>query len=276
MFRRFRVTHPFILLALVLQMGSSSHAFAAAWTQEAGHSQFIYSHPYYNAGSFFDAGGHRQPQGTFVKHEENLYAEYGLRDGLTVGGSLSFNELRQKTPTGSITATGFTDPELFIRKRLWRNDHSVFSLQPLVKVPLPHGDGALSLGTEQPDAELRALYGYGVEAGGLQHFADVEAAYRVRGGAPSDELHLDATLGLRPRPDILVLGQAFSTFSVNAPTNPALNLASCSDYDLVKLQLSAVKTFHERYAVQAGVFDNIAGKNTGAGGGAMISLWVSF
>ena len=59
---------------------------------------------------------------------------------------------------------GISDPEFFWRKKLWSDEFSVLSVQPLLKLPSLTRDSTLPRsGTEKMDAELRLLGGHGFE-----------------------------------------------------------------------------------------------------------------
>lgn len=248
---------------------------AAAWNQSKGKSQIINTFTYYTTKRFFDASGDKQSQLRFTKLEYNPYAEYGVSDTLTLGINPSYQLLSQASNQGNLYNKGLADIELFLRRSLWKNDTTVFSLQPLIKIPsLNGGKGDPALSNNQIDTELRLLAGHSIKYWGQYHFANLELAYRKRWEAPGDEIRADGTLGLRWSDKNMLLCQSFNTFSLSNGGG-ALQLANSSDFDLNKLQASYVREISERLSLQSGVFTHIAGKNTGAGGGFLVSLWVN-
>lgn len=253
-------------------------AFAAAWTLKKEEKRVINTVSYYTTKTSFDNSGKKISQDSFTKIENNIYAEYGIMDYLTVGLSQSFQYLEQKNESGKIWNSGPTDTEIFVRNLLLIYDTSVFSLQPLIKIPGFYSEEQEPrLGNKQVDLEIRGLFGHGFLYDGKDHFANLELAYRRRMEEPGDEVRFDATLGLRPRGDILVLLQSFNTLSVNSSSAASgLQLANSTDFNANKIQVSVVKTLSDKYSLQIGGFQTLRGKNTGAGGGVMLSLWTNF
>ena len=76
---------------------------------------------------------------------------------------------------------------------------------------------------------LQALRGF--EAFGLPWFIEAQLGYRTRGQS-GDELRADLTLGLRPRPDLLLMAQSFSAFTPGA--------VASGGYAAQKFELSGV------------------------------------
>lgn len=264
------------ILSLFCCALASGHAQAAAWLQEEGRGEIIVNAVYYTTESSFDNNGNERTQPRFTKKEINPYLEYGLTDAITIGANVNFQDLSQDS--GGDNA-GMGDAELFFRMQVWEHEGAVVSLQPLIKIPGPYDSGdAPALGSDQTDVEMRVLLGQGFAIplwNAYPHFMNVEAAYRYRDGAPSDEWRFDGTLGLRPAEHTLILNQLFSVFALNEKTAPLL-LANSRDYDLVKYQLSLVQDIVPGTSVQAGVFRHLSGENTGAGGGALLSVWQAF
>ncbi|RIY02448.1 hypothetical protein D3218_03470 [Aureimonas flava] len=127
----------------------------------------------------------------------------------------------------------------------------------------PNGAGLL-----EGEIEGRLLAGYGFVVGGLPAFADGQAAYRAAGAITGDEIHADLTLGLRPRPDILLLGQSFSVVG--------LPKAGVEAFDQHKLRLSGVHDLTPRVSVQAGAWSAVAGRNALDERGLLAALWLKF
>ncbi len=268
-----------ILLASVIWhlISGCNAAYAGAWTQPPGHGQIIYSSSAYATESYFDNRGRRQSQPLYRKLEFNPYIEYGLFDGVTIGASLSYQYADQDVLFGRFWHRGPGDSEFFIRKRLWQQDGFVVSTEPMVKLPSPTSPAVYPrLGSSTPDAGLGFLFGYGFGSGDLHHFADIDIGYRYRFGAPQDQIRLAGTLGYSLTPNWMAMPQVFITRRRGTMQMPMFTLSPADDYDLVKLQLSAVYKFNEKISLQCGMFSHVAGKNTGGGGGLTVSLWQSF
>jgi hypothetical protein len=67
--------------------------------------------------------------------------------------------------------------------------------------------------------------------------------------------------------------QTFVTLRTSSPSNAAFTESASNDYNLVRLQLSAVYAFTPTISVQVGGFSDVDGKNTGEGNGALLALW---
>ncbi len=253
-------------------------AWTAAWTQPEGKTELIHNVFYYTTDESFDRAGNTIPQERFSKLEYNAYGEYGLREDVTVGASISTQYLRQAAVVGEDDSNlGIADVELFIRQRVWQNDAWVVSIQPLVKIAGPYDDrDTPQLGNGQMDMELRGLVGHTFSVAERYHFANLEVGYRKRFENPTDEVRVDGTLGMRFTEDWMVLAQTFNTLSIDSVAASPVLVTNSTDFDLHKLQLSVVHTIDDTWSVQLGGFQHVSGENTGAGGGAVFSVWMTF
>lgn len=193
--------------------------------------------------------------------------------------SLFLREVEFSDRFGSDRNFGLADPEVALRYRLSSPEsRTVWSIQGLVKLPVDTSSATPPLGNEQTDVEGRLLVGRGFSVGYRGAFWNVEGAYRFRDEAPADEFRLDATLGFDLTPDWLVMGQFFGIKGlengspISRPGNPTLE----TDYDLYKMQLSVVWRIAPSVRFQVGYVRDLAGRNTGAGHGAIFALWLKF
>lgn len=250
------------------------NALAAAWTQDAGDWQLINNIFYYGTDSYRDASGQKSKQPFYNKIEYNPYLEYGLSDDVTLGLSPSFQYVRQDIPAVDADNIGLADTEFFVRKRIFWDGQNVLSIQPLVKIPGPYdNDDTPSLGQGQTDAELKLLYGHAFDDA---HYLNLEAGYRYRFAAPGDELRFNAAYGYRPASDWLLLFEGQGIFAVEGAGGNTAFISNSADYDLVKLQMSAVYFLTEQTGLQIGAFNHVYARNTGEGGGVIVSLWHKF
>ncbi len=256
-----------------------SFAWAGAWTQPEGKSQLITNFSFYKTTEkFSEDDGERQATPRFTKYEINPYYEYGWRDGITLGGSTFLQRLRQRGEDGQTEDNeGIGETELFARFRVWEDGPAIVSVQPLIKLPPVYRDGdGPKAGRREHDVELSLLGGYGFSWLGQDHYLGLRGGYRRRFGLIGDQWKFDAELGLRYdehwmlRPQLSVTGKGddadLQFFSVSGQNN----------YDLTRLQLVANYRISERYTVEFGGFKHIGGDNTGAGGGVMTSLWITW
>ncbi|MCP5362130.1 MAG: hypothetical protein H6908_05815 [Hyphomicrobiales bacterium] len=254
-------------------------ASAGAWMQEPGHGQVIVDGIYYGTSDYYNRNGDEVSAPKLRKYEVLPYVEYGVNEQLTVGGSMSFQSINEDIPGRKWVASP-GDMELFVRTPVWQRGTTIVSVQPLIKIPGPYDeDKNPRVGDGQYDFELRGLMGHSFKIPSWNenwHYADVEAAYRMRNGNASDEVRLDATVGLRPWEDTQLINEVHSVMAVDSrSTAPAL-LVNSEDYDLVKYQFSVVQDLTEQWALQIGGFKHLAGENTGAGAGGLIGFWYNF
>lgn len=257
-------------------------AYAAAWTLEQHTGQIILNTTYYRAtDTFTQTGGRRSfsNDGEFTKWEINPYVEYGLRNDLTLVLNLFWRSLRFSDRFGSSENSGMVDPEIGLRYRLSPPEaQPVWSVQGVVKLPVTSSPGTPELGNDQTDVEGRLLVGRGFSVGSSSGFWNIEAAYRFRSEAPADEIRLDATLGYDLSPKWLVMGQIFvirglrNGSPIEVKGNPTID----PNFDLYKGQVSLVYRVGPKLRVQAGYLRDLAGRNTGAGQGLLVSLWLNF
>ncbi len=213
-------------------------------------------------------------QPDFTKIELNPYYEYGWDDRLTVGLSPFFHYIDQQSTTGgSESNLGLAETEVFARYKVIEQGDWVFSLQPTLKLPSLYTDSSgVKAGRTAMDAELAALFGIGFDAWGEHHFAGLEAAYRHRFGELDDQFITHATLGLGINEQWQVVTEAESIFRVDDRAG-AVSVSGQNNYNLTKAQISAIYKLEDGRAWQAGFYRHIAGRDTGAGGGILLSHW---
>lgn len=252
----------------VLSLFFSVQAHAGAWTQAEGEGLFIAQATYFSSDHFFDFDGLRVKQSTFRKAELQPYAEYGLRDWLTIGGSAYVQYMAQAGDDNQ----GIGDPELFARVRLktWENG-DVLSIQPLVKLPsyymkdnLPRG------GSRSIDGELALLYGSSWNYFGITGYTDTKFAYRMRSRGLKPQYRVDQAIGINITDDFLLIPAVRSVITTEYDDTAAFSQDGEQDYDLAKAEVTALYKFDEKRWVHATYFDHIAGAFTGDGRGITI------
>lgn len=246
---------------------------AGAWVQKKGALQSVQTVSYYASDERYDLSGNRVAQPDYSKLEWNPYLEYGLTDATTIGASLFL----QSVENGGDNNAGLSDSEWFVRHRIWESGGFVVSLQPSFTLPgeIAAEDSPV-IGNDHATVALRALGGASFEALGRWHYADIGAGYRHRFGEPGDQLHLDVTVGLAITDSLTLMPQLFATRRADEGETSAFTQTSRDDYDLLRTQVSVLYRLNAQHSLQAGVFTHAAGKNIGAGDGALLSLWSNF
>ncbi|MFV3075280.1 hypothetical protein [Niveispirillum fermenti] len=253
-----------LLLSLALMPAA---ALAGAWPQAPGTVEVIAGSAYSVSDSGFDGReGGASPK--YRKLEVAPLISWGWRPDTILSLQPAWQWVKADRPGGGAdSGAGLADAEIALRQVVWRGDGDVFSVQPLLRVPLGYdNDDQPPLGSGKVDAELRGLYGYGFDGG----FLDAQFGWRQRGGPAADELRLDLTLGWRPDADWLLLAQSFNAVSIGAPG------AGYGDVRRYKMQLSAVRRLTDDLGLQVGLSKAIGGENAGGERMALLALWWQF
>lgn len=259
-------------------------AHAGAWLQPEGKGQLINSLVYYRSDTYVDPDGDKFDQDTFSKTELNPYGEYGLTENATVGFNAFLQYFSQSpedalptVPTLRMGDTFGVELELFSRHMLWQQDNLVLSVQPLVKLPTLYvGKDDRTTQATPFDVQLGFTGGYSKNFFGCDNFAELGLAYRHRFGDPSDQIRLNAKFGTHLNEDWMAILEASGIFSVAEPSTPAFTALGEDDIDLGKVSASLVYNLTDTVALSAGGFYHPYARNTGQGGGAILSVWWTF
>lgn len=282
-------------------------AMAGAWTQPQGDTLVIVKALHSDGTGWFDDAHHRgdfDNNGRSRQDQLNVYVEHGLTDRLSVIGNFYFTEVgfnNDELVNGAPgrarrSTTGFADQEIGLRYALPSAQDDVWrsSVQALVSIPAygrsktyqpnnPARDPALGLGDY--GLELRYSRGRGYTLGGHNGYVDLGGAVRLRGSAASDEVRVDASTGLSLTPSWLLLGELNVIQGLGNGRNDATVISGPGDagyvatgtnYDLTKLQLSTLYTAPGGSQWQVGYQQPVMGRNTGAAGGPFVAAWWRF
>ena len=271
---RYRLLPAFISILFL----NPNTAFAGAWTQAQDGIQLIVTGNYYSAEKMWDNQGQKQSQPTYSKYELNPYIEYGLRDDLTLGANILLDRAHQDAAAGSgRTNFDIGDSEFFLRKRLINSSGYVMSVEPMIKLPSPENSSSQPrVGSSHPDLGLSIANGYGFSAWGLNHFADLDVQYRHRLGPSKDQVKISGTVGIGLTQRWMLMPQTFLTYRTSHNQTVTFTQSSSDDYNLIRLQLSAVYKMTDSLSLQMGGYGDIDGKNAGIGRGVLIALWKQF
>lgn len=239
-------------------------AFAGAWLQPKGDGLLITQATYYSTDTYFDTNGNAQSQPTYRKYELQPYAEYGVTDWLTLGGSAYLQSVSQSGGSNR----GIADPELFAKLRIWNDEQQTIALQPLVKLRSIFGsDNNPRGGSRSTDAELSLLYGRSMPLLTPRDYVDVRIGYRTRNRGLSDQIRTDAVAGIKLT-DRFEIAPAIRSVVAVKPTDMATYSENGDlDYHVVKAEVSALYHLDDTQWLQAGVFKHVAGMQTGDGYG---------
>ncbi len=253
-----------------------AYAYPSAWNIEEGKWQVIHSITTYETDSFYNINNIKVDVPDYKKIEYNPYVEYGFDKDLTIGFSPRLDYATREALTGKEKVIALESIEFFARKKFWQDKDTVFSIQPLVKLPGFYSEGKEQLlGEKQIDLELRLLAGHSFSMK-WKPFVNIEAAYRSRAEKPEDQWRFDGAIGIRPAEKWLILGQWFTTLAVHQPDTNSFAFNNGNDYNLLKLQASGIYDVSKDISLQLGVFQNTWVENTGGGGGIIFSVWQRF
>lgn len=290
--------------------GFPGAAVAGAWTQPEGDTLVIVKALHSDGRGWFNDAHHRTTfgdgqdfdgNGRSRQGQLNVYVEHGLTDALSVIGNFYFTDVGFSSYGGNgrtrTSTTGFADQEIGLRYALpsapdddWRS-----SVQALVSIPAygrsktyhpnnPGRDPALGLGDY--GLELRYSRGRGYMLGERNGYVDLGGAVRLRGSAASDEVRLDASTGLSLTPSWLLIGELNviqglgngrnDTTVISSTPGDTGYVATGTNYDLTKLQLSTLYTAPGGSQWQVGYQQPVMGRNTAAAGGPFVAAWWRF
>ena len=255
-------------IAVLLFSGS---AFSGAWTGSKGTSYNKFGFNYFSSDEHFNQNNDVVPSGAeFTDFNFTYYGEYGLRDDLTIFGSVPVKSLESNPDVGvTVDNSGIGDIDLGGRYNLYNEDWGLISLQGLVKTPAAYdANDALPLGNGQTDIEVRLLYGKSLYPKPM--YFGAEAGYRWRADQPSDEIKYLLEFGYTVNDKLALRVKLDGTSSakngdpiqvIPGVINPTLS----PDYDLGKLELTAGYTIEKNRFLEFTLTPTIYGRTTADG-----------
>ncbi|WDI30023.1 hypothetical protein PUV54_08635 [Hyphococcus flavus] len=215
------------------------------------------------------------PQGIidarFDRFESNTYLEYGLTKDITIGGKALYGTSWLRRGIETDAASGFSEIEAFAQYQLLRDARHAASVRISAGKPARFLSGARTfLQGNGIDVEIAALYGRDLVLEPVKIFSAIETGYRKRFSNSADQIKSQATIGIEPIDNLLFLFEGFSTFSLRNEINDG------TDYDIVKLQPSLVYQISNHWSLQAGVTEEISGRNLELGRTYFIGFWSKF
>lgn len=249
-----------VALAFLALWAASAPAQASAWGQAKG-------------AGFASANVERfsNGAGAYRRTDADLYLEYGLTRRITIGAQTLFGRASSGAGDEAVSNFGAFAVEAFVQSQLWRGQNSVVAVRTTMSAPA-YVDEEARFALRDPgfDLETRALWGRGFSTPFGHAFANVEAAHRTRFGPAASQVRIDATLGLQPNKRWMLLAQSFNIVSLRNET------LGGADYDVYKLQPSAVWFATQRLGLQTGATIEVAGRNLTPGVSAFAGVWVRF
>lgn len=259
-----KITVALTAAATVLLFGAST-ARAQAFTQEKGHGRVITSLLWSESRKGFDDDGHTVDIADYQKTEVYFAAEYGITDDLTLLVTPSLRDVSVKDGDDS-RGLGYTD--LGARYRIAKGERFVLSLQGLARFPgQKRRDILAQVGSTDMEYDLRAQAAYTFGRGS---FAILEGGYRLRAGDPPNAVNIDATLGIRAAPKLLLLASSFNAISDGAGRGVFRR------YRYHNVYVSGAYDVSRHVTVQLGATGTVAGRNALRERGLLAGLWYRF
>ena len=246
-------------------LGAAAPAHAQAFTQEKGHGRVITSAIYSHSDRGFNDDAHSINIPNYDQYEVYLIGEYGVTDDLTL---LLTPSLRDVEVRGASDSHGLGYTDVGARYRVVRGDNYLLSFQGLVRIPgMKRRDILAQVGQTDAEYEARAQ---GAVTFGRGSFVNVEGAYRLRAGDPPNDFHLDATLGIRAAPRLLLLANSFNTISDGDGRGVFRRYRYHNAY------LSGAYDVSDRVTLQLGGLGTVAGRNALRERGLFAGVWLRF
>jgi protein XagA len=253
------------LLALVTGVAPAVPAAAQAFTQAEGKGRVISSVIYSRSTRGFDDDGHVRDIPDYEKLEVYLLGEYGVTDALTLLATPSFRDVQVRGEEDS-TGLGFTD--FGARYRVAAGGRFTLAVQGLVRIPgQTRRDRLAQVGQTDMEYDLRAQGAVTFKGG---HFAIVEGGYRWSSGDPPDQVNIDATLGVRATPRLLLLASTYNSLSDGAGRD------IFRPYRYHNAYFSAAYDLSPAVTLQVGALGTMAGRNALRERGAFGGVWFRF
>lgn len=259
-------TYAFFLLSYCV-----SQAHAGAWVKPRHQGYWALTSNYYQTSDFYDDRGDKQSQDRFHKIEENFYIEWGLTDNITIGSNLFGNYVSQ-SGKGNL---GLSNSEFFLRQKLYDDEKSVLSIQPLVKLASLYQHEIPRGGSSSYDGELALQYGRSLHLLSADDYLDSAAAFRLRSDGLAQQWRLEAKLGLGITDKIRFIPAIYTTRSINAEESSQFTESGDLDYSLTKLEIGLSYALNNTQ-LNLTVFRHIEGEQTGAGQGISAGFGVPF
>lgn len=247
-----------LAIAAAFSCVDAGEAEAGAWPAEKGKTQVIAKYERTTAAKGYGVSGKHV---TIPKRrDENLsvFVEHGLTPRLTLQGKAGLT--RGRDP--AVDYSGRGPVEVGLRWAVRRTDNSSLAVYlGAGEAGAGRAAGYAAPGQGSLDLEARVFYGRSATLGGKPVFVDLQAA-RLRREGLADETRFDATLGLRPDDDWLVLAQTYAGQADRSPVRSRW----------LKAEFSVVRSFGD-WSVQGGWRDTIAGRDTARDRGVVLALW---
>lgn len=256
------------VLGIVLAFGPPAPAAAGAWTQAQGEGLAIST-----------AGRRVAPVSSLtggpVDSDANIsqiYLEYGLIEGLTVGAKLYVELSTSDFEASQVSLGGF------LRKRVWQDGQGgVASVEAGYAHPIESliGNGMeLADPGAVPEAWLAGLYGRGWGGDWGNAFVSTGLGYQWRGDGLADEVRTEITGGYSPSRHWTGFLSLYALTPLGDGTDASLKIAPSIGYTLWPGDEDEDAEPARPSTIQLGVTYDVLKRNDGLG--FFLSIWRPF
>ncbi len=250
-------------------LGTAPRAgLAGAFTLPEGQGQMIAGVGYIEAPRTFDDSGKAVAAPAYRKEEAGAYIQYGLTDSLMLIVAPSFVHMSAGAP--SVSYTGSSETAAGLEWKFYGTPTQALSIQAMLEPALGPDKATPALGDPNGWAgTIKIGYARSFTLLGCPAFADGGPGAAIRGSGWPSEARFEATLGLRPASQTMVLIQDFFRAAPAAGVLTPATLATT-------MQASVVQELSPRFSVQIGGLRTLAGRNAAREMGPFAALWTKF
>ncbi len=274
-----------LFINLMFSLALASEVRASPWNIETGQWRNFVTYRYYATDKYFDTKGEKVAKSSdFSKNELQFLAEYGVAPKWNIGFNVfSSKQTDRNGDVVNYDLQGISRSDLFARRELYRDDDYALAAQGSFSLPsyYPNKTANSKILYEKAAAELALLMGANFDLlpnndGFLNaNWVAGKIAYRYRSGTFDDQYLLGAQLGLRINEKLAIIPEVNITQSTQLISQSLASVAGDNNYNLTNAQFSLAYNISNSTAVQIGFFQHLSGKNAGAGGGGLFSLWLA-
>ncbi|CAL4867866.1 hypothetical protein MMA231_02138 [Asticcacaulis sp. MM231] len=254
----------FAILCLCLALPSVAQA--GAWPQAPGDTQVIISYEPGHADRAFDLSGDKTIKlNTWDQTNLSLFVDHGVSERFTLTAKVNLQDYKAEVSDFS----GLGSVEVAGRWTAHKGRDVVLafggSIEGLGQGRRSDFDASTQQGT---DVDLRAYAGKSFQWLGKDAFVDLQGARHLR-QYEADQWRVDATIGIKPSPQWMVMAQVFAGQT---------DKASWGQAKWINAEVSVVRHFGPKLdrSVQLSVRQTVAGRNVPVVKAVMVSLWKTF
>lgn len=253
-----------VIITILVLATPVTGARGGAWTQPPGGFYQKLEAATTRTDREYDASGRQTPfvsgltPAEYRRTEVRWYGEYGLAAGWTVVGSLTWQTGQVEELAARFRTRGLSDARLGLRRGLGRGPW-VTSAALEVKIPTGYEPADFpALGTGDPDAGAALLAGRGLG----RAYVTGELGYRVRGGAPHDEVPFSAELGWSPGRRLQLRGTVRGRISLAGAGDAGTIDPASADSREFDLQGAAAVRLSHRWDLETSAVTSLAGRHS--------------